>query len=69
MFSVVDTGPGIAEATRSQLFLPYRPGANSDGTGLGLYISKGIVERHGGRMWHEATEGGGAAFYFALPAA
>jgi PAS domain S-box-containing protein len=37
------------------------------GLGLGLYISRGIVERHGGRMWVESKEGEGSTFYFALP--
>jgi signal transduction histidine kinase len=39
------------------------------GTGLGLFISKGLVEAHGGRIWVEAGDTGGAVFTFTLPVA
>ena len=70
VFSVVDTGPGIAPAVVAHLFEPFRSGRRKGGgTGLGLYISKGIVDRHGGRIWFEPTPGGGASFFFSLPVA
>jgi signal transduction histidine kinase len=44
-----------------------RTGERRSGTGLGLYITKGIVEAHGGRMWATSPPGNGASFHFALP--
>jgi PAS domain S-box-containing protein len=69
--SVSDQGDGIPEAHHSQIFGKfYRRGERSDnpsGTGLGLYISKGLVEAHGGRIWVEEAPGGGARFSFTIP--
>lgn len=69
--TVSDQGDGIPEAHRSQIFGKfYRRGERSDnptGTGLGLYISKGLVEAHGGRIWVEEAPGGGARFSFTIP--
>ncbi|HKE14622.1 MAG TPA: PAS domain-containing sensor histidine kinase [Kofleriaceae bacterium] len=69
LFAVSDTGPGIPEAELPHLFEPYWSAERhaKKGTGLGLYISKGIVEAHGGRLWVESTQGAGATFYFTLP--
>jgi PAS domain S-box-containing protein len=71
-FSVADTGPGIAQDELPHLFQPYwaakRP-AVRPGTGLGLYICKGIVEAHGGKLWVESKLGEGATFVFTLPLA
>ena len=69
IFSVVDSGPGLPTGVAAHLFTPYRAGVRKgkQGTGLGLYISKGIIERHGGRLWHQRHEPTGAAFVFALP--
>jgi signal transduction histidine kinase len=51
------------------LFDQYWKGTPSKGSGLGLYIAKGIVEAHGGRIWVETTPGGGSTFRFTLPVA
>jgi PAS domain S-box-containing protein len=71
LFAVADTGPGIPEAELPHLFEPYWSAERhaKKGTGLGLYISKGIVEAHGGRLWAESRQGEGATFYFTLPTA
>lgn len=63
---VADTGPGIADEIAEQLFKPFvttKPG----GMGIGLSISKRIVEAHGGRMSVATNEAGGATFEFTLP--
>lgn len=69
--AVVDSGPGISEEELPRIFEPYWSGQRhaSKGTGLGLFISRGIVEAHGGRMWVESKPGMGSAFYFTLPLA
>jgi two-component system sensor kinase FixL len=64
---VLDSGPGIAEAAAKRLFTPFVT-TKKDGTGLGLAICRSIVEAHGGRLWHEKSPLGGAAFKFTLPA-
>jgi two-component system, OmpR family, sensor histidine kinase KdpD len=67
---VVDHGPGIPEAERRRLFEPYhrsRTRIQSDGSGLGLVISRGFVEANGGTIRVEPTPGGGATFIVALP--
>ncbi len=69
LFAVADSGPGIAEPDIPHLFEPYWSAERyaKKGTGLGLYISKGIVEAHGGRLWVESSLGEGATFFFTLP--
>jgi signal transduction histidine kinase len=67
--SVKDSGIGIAQDVFSLLFTKH-PAKSSKGFGLGLYISKSIVEAHGGRIWAENNKDGkGATFSFSLPLA
>ncbi len=72
--SVADRGPGIAPAEQEHIFDKFyrvlekaQPSAEPRGSGLGLAICRGLVEAHGGRIWVEAREGGGAVFRFTLP--
>ena len=71
LFTVRDTGPGIPADQLPQLFNRYwqAPRKGQEGTGLGLYIAKGIVDSHGGRIWVESTPGAGTRFMFTLPLA
>ena len=65
--SINDTGAGIDSEIMSQLFTKFASKSFA-GTGLGLYISKNIIEAHGGRMWAENNPGGkGATFSFSIP--
>ena len=69
---VRDNGIGIPEADRGKLFELYRrlhPHNEFPGTGVGLAISRRIVERHGGRIWVDDAPGGGSTFSFTLPIA
>jgi signal transduction histidine kinase len=69
VFAVTDTGIGIPAAALPTVFERFRQ-VNKDhrGLGLGLHISRSIVEAHGGRMWAESAIGAGSTFSFALPA-
>jgi len=69
--SVIDTGPGIPEDVQPHVFERYWTGGpnNRRGVGLGLYICKGIIDSHGGRIWVESTPGAGARFTFSIPVA
>jgi signal transduction histidine kinase len=66
--SIKDTGEGIDPKIRPKLFSKFVTGS-SQGTGLGLYISKSVVESHGGKMWVEDSTDRrhGATFHFSLP--
>jgi two-component system, chemotaxis family, sensor kinase Cph1 len=70
-FAIRDTGPGIPQEQLSHLFDRFWQAKKQakKGTGLGLYIVKGIIEAHGGRVWVESQEGRGSTFYFTLPVA
>ncbi|MCO5163271.1 MAG: PAS domain S-box protein [Mesorhizobium sp.] len=67
-FSVEDNGPGIPKDIRDRIFESYfttKP--VGVGTGIGLSISKSIVERHNGKVWYEESDSGGARFVVELP--
>jgi two-component system sensor kinase FixL len=66
-FSVSDSGAGMSDETRTQLFQPFFT-TKHHGMGVGLSISKTIVESHGGRIWVEANPDGGTIFRFTLRA-
>jgi signal transduction histidine kinase len=72
--SVRDHGIGVADEEREKLFQPFYRADNAErgspgGLGLGLAISRDIVEAHGGRLWVEAAPDGGSIFHLALPLA
>ena len=67
-FSVKDSGHGIDDAIMDRIFNPFfttKP--NGQGTGLGLYIAKRIVDQHNGRIWAENNPSGGATFTVVIP--
>jgi two-component system, LuxR family, sensor kinase FixL len=63
--SVADTGPGLADEIADRLFQPFVT-TKPSGMGVGLSISKRIIEAHGGEMWAEPNPGGGTVFRFTL---
>jgi C4-dicarboxylate-specific signal transduction histidine kinase len=63
---VVDSGVGFSEVVKENLFEPFAT-SKADGMGIGLAISRSIVEAHDGKMWAESNPGGGAVFSFVLP--
>jgi two-component system sensor kinase FixL len=65
---VSDTGPGISEEIAAMVFQPFVT-TKPTGMGVGLSISRTIVEAHGGRIWVDANPGGGTIFHLTLPAA
>jgi signal transduction histidine kinase len=69
--SVADTGPGIASGDRERIFEEFQQTdagvRQREGTGLGLALSKRLVELHGGRIWVESELGAGSRFVFTLP--
>ncbi len=74
VFSVKDTGVGIPKDQQSRIFDKFFRGANvvrmqTEGTGLGLFITKNIIEAHGGKIWFKSQENKGTIFYFTLPLA
>jgi signal transduction histidine kinase len=72
LFSVQDNGMGIKKEKQQYLFKKFYQADTSrtrihGGTGLGLAVSKGIIEAMGGTMWFESEEGKGSIFYFTIP--
>lgn len=70
--SVKDSGIGIPKEEAGNLFTRFFRAKNAvrvktEGTGLGLYIAKNIIEAHGGKIWIESEEGKGATFFFTVP--
>ncbi|MDD5738874.1 MAG: ATP-binding protein [Candidatus Pacebacteria bacterium] len=73
VIQVKDTGIGIPKNQKERIFSKFFRGliateTETDGTGLGLFIAKNIVEAHGGKIWFDSEEGRGSTFYFSLPA-
>ncbi|HEV2579958.1 MAG TPA: PAS domain S-box protein [Ktedonobacteraceae bacterium] len=71
--SVADRGIGIPAGQQAQIFGRFVRADNAaawgiSGTGLGLYICRELVERHGGQLWFESQEGAGSTFFLTLPA-
>jgi len=72
VFSVKDTGVGIPKNQQERIFTKFFRGANvvrmqTEGSGLGLFITKNIIEAHGGKIWFKSQENKGTTFYFTLP--
>ena len=68
MISVSDTGVGLLADQAEQIFNAFFT-TKAQGSGMGLSISRSIVESHGGRVWATNNSGRGATFHFTLPVA
>ncbi len=68
---VADEGPGMSDAARGRMFEKFKQGKKnrSKGIGLGLFISREIIDHHGGTIWVESPPGQGATFSFRIPSA
>jgi PAS domain S-box-containing protein len=71
-FSIKDTGIGIPKDQQERVFSRFFRATNAikretEGSGLGLFIVKNIIDAHGGRIWFDSEEGRGSTFYFTLP--
>ncbi len=69
---IKDSGLGISQEQHGKVFSKFFRGSNimrmdTEGTGLGLYIAKNIIEAHGGRIWFESEQDKGSTFYFTIP--
>jgi signal transduction histidine kinase len=66
LISVSDTGAGIPQEQADQIFNAFFS-TKTQGTGMGLSISRSIIESHGGRLWATSNSGRGATFNLSLP--
>jgi PAS domain S-box-containing protein len=66
--AVRDAGVGLSPRTMDSLFEAFYT-TKSDGMGIGLFVSRSIVDKHHGRLWAEANDGPGATFFFSIPCA
>jgi len=66
--TVTDTGPGVADSMLEQLFEPFFT-TKPEGMGLGLSLSRSIIEAHGGTLRYDSRPGGGSIFRIRLPTA
>jgi len=64
--TIQDSGPGLSEERLQRIFEPFFT-TKRDGVGLGLAISRALIEAHGGKLWAELTPAAGARFHFTLP--
>jgi signal transduction histidine kinase len=64
--TVEDVGTGLDPAAADRLFDAFYT-TKSDGMGIGLSVSRTIIERHGGRLWAASNQGPGATFAFSIP--
>ena len=68
LISVSDTGVGLPDGTADEIFNAFFT-TKPQGSGMGLAISRSIVEAHGGHLWATSHDGRGATFHFTLPTA
>ncbi|MEM6284549.1 MAG: ATP-binding protein, partial [Chloroflexota bacterium] len=72
--TVADNGIGISEEDQKKMFKPYFRSTNDEaqakpGTGLGMYLTRRLIEQHGGNVWLESDLGKGTTFHFTIPLA
>lgn len=72
VFKIKDTGVGIPESQQERIFTKFFRGDNvirmeTEGSGLGLYTTRNIVDAHKGKIWFDSKEGEGTTFYFTIP--